>query len=477
MRRWLRVLLGVPLLLWLTLNLFFATGWGTGLVAKVVESRFGFRSELNRVSWTPWSGVLIKEFKILPPSELEDFGEVLTVDSIQVDPSWWSLLQGRKRVERVEFRGVKGEVSLELLKAMMARGQTPAKEPPPPVPEEINPAPAESEPLVVGSEEGKSGSSDTAPPTPVPSDSSPQEDKKSMTLDDFKGTLVIRDADLKIYSEISPDLSVALEGVEGEIPLWGEGSEGRLKVGELKLGESSSLEDVELPVALSKRVLRVDDFAIKILGLDLELTAAVWMTAGLPCGIQVLVPSQSVDFSPVFRDGKSPIRIGELKSSAQIKGYLLKPRAIFGGSHTEFRNLEIRDQRDGSARWYESGRAHFRISPSGILAREFRLMGEEEAVMGNGFVTVAGEGAAVVRVVASPTRADSLEKRIRESVEELELTFTPLVTPDREFRDVRLEVRSGTLMTDLGVGRVWVPCLPAFRSVMGSPDPARLMVP
>lgn len=464
-KRLVRFLLMAPFLLWVLANLFFATSWGTGLLTGKVESRYGIQSTIDRISWTPWSGVTVSKLRVEPPKDLEFPGEILTVESIQIDPSWLSLVQGKKRFEKVQVKGVRGEVSLELLKAVMARGQLPVQADPPTPPKEVRPEVESPGPLVVkktkeASEELPSSKSQTASKSEVVEDA-------PAPIDDFEGTFVFEDVNLRLYSEQFPRVSVALSGVRGELPLWGDGREGRLEVGELELGEGHLVEGIEIPVGLKGRFLRVDDFPMKVVGLDLKLTAALWIAPGMPFGVQVELPAQQMDLTPLYPGGDPPFTVGELKSSGQIKGYLLNPKQVSGGSYTEIRDLKLRDQKDGSHRSFDFGRAHFEVSPSGLKSQDFRILGDEEALLGNGYATVGGDVAVVVRMVANPTRADSLEKRVSQVSDQLDLKFAPLVTPDREYRDVHLELRSGTLMMDLGHEEAWVPFFPVIGEVMG----------
>jgi hypothetical protein len=42
-----------------------------------------------------------------------------------------------------------------------------------------------------------------------------------------------------------------------------------------------------------------------------------------------------------------------------------------------------------------------------------------------------------------------------------------LITPDREYRDIRIEAREDGLMMDLGKEGEWIPFVPVVRSVLG----------
>jgi hypothetical protein len=242
-------------------------------------------------------------------------------------------------------------------------------------------------------------------------------------------------------------------------------------IGDLEFGDRFHSQKIEVPVTLNDRFLRVNDYQMKLFGLDLSFSAAIWMVQGLPYGVQLDLPSQQMDLTPIYLEEEPPFTIGALQSSSQIKGHLLNPGGITGGSYTAFQNLEITDGEDGSRTSFQSGSADFQLSAAGLIARDVRIMGEEEAVIGNGFATPGGDAAAVVRIVSSPNRAESHENRVNLASDQLDLQFEPLVTPDREFRDLHLEVRSGNFMIDLGQERQWVPFVPAARAIVGSRDP------
>jgi len=455
-------------LLFLGLNLWLATSWGTGFFERKIEARLGLPCTIGAISWSPWAGVQVRNLRLMPPRDTGENLEILKIESVNVDLSWRSLAKGQKRFQRLEIHGVTGEVSLELLQSLAARGQATER------PGSADPVEVPTAPVMADNTESPSGPSPEVPPKPSPVDQGAPEpaesDLKVVPVDDFEGGVAFERVNLRLYSRRFPGVSVGVADVSGEIPIWGGDREGLLTIGDLELGKRFHSQRIEVPVILKDRFLKVDDYQVKLFGLDLSFTAALWMVQGLPYGVQLNLPSQQMDLTPIYLDGEPPFTIGTLQSSGQMQGHLLDPGASVGGSYTTFENLEMIDGKDGSRTRFQSGSAHLQLSAAGLIARDFRIMGEEEAVLGNGFATPGGDAAAVVRIVASPNRAESHEKRVGSASDELALKFEPLVTPDREFRDLHLELRSGNLMIDLGQGGQWVPFFPAARAVAGSPD-------
>ena len=64
---------------------------------------------------------MVRDFVLKPGDDSGFLGEVLRIDTVTVDFSWVSLVQRKKRFERLEISGVTGEVSIELLKGLLKK--------------------------------------------------------------------------------------------------------------------------------------------------------------------------------------------------------------------------------------------------------------------------------------------------------------------------------------------------------------------
>lgn len=476
MRRFLWVLVVLPLVLCIVPNLIFATSWGTGFIEKRIANRLGLPCSILRVSWTPWSGLTVKEIHLLSPSGDIQVDDVLRIETIKVDPSWTSLIRGKKRFERLEIQGVTGRVSLELVQDLVARGQaTPPTEPAPDPDKPAPVTPGVSETLqdavvVVRSDPKDSAAVPTAVPDPDPASTDPSP-VKGIPTDSFEGVVLFKDVNLRFFSRQYPELSAELKDSEGELPIWGGRREGSVTLGDFEIAGRYHSQRLVLPIVYEDNFLRIDERSLKIFGLDLKLKAAVRFVHGLPYGVQMELPAQHVDLSPIFPNGPPPIVVHGFRASAQLQGHLQIPSSVIGEGFLDFDRLVHRDPKDGSETNFDSGSGHLQLSSAGLIVREFRIMGDEESLLGNGFVTARGEAAAVVRLVAAPDRADALENRINQASLDLDLHFEPLVTPDREYRDFHLGLFSGIPVIDLGQDREWLPLLPVTRAVLGTRDP------
>lgn len=469
LRTWTLLFLLAPLFLWGLMNLVFSTRVGTGFLERKIESKLGCACGIESVTWSPWAGVRVSDLDIYASENETDRSRILHVAEIKVDPSWLSLWEGKKRFERLEVDGMVGTLSIEQIQAMVTRYHR--KRPVTvhskseqdlvaPKPDRV-PAP---EPFPI-------------PPAPVPVTQPPSQRPVSPSqesivvgakpVDDFAGMVILKNTDLRLYSQKNPVHEVELCGLSAEIPIWGEAREGELRFGRVEIEHYSDSLARVIPLTWDGSALRVEKQAWKVFGLDVEFEGSLRIAQGLPMGINLNVIEQQMDFSPLYPDRPTPIEFESLSSRNILRVNLLDPTTLSGRSVSTFKGLVLHDPKDGGGISFDRGTAIFKLNSSGIVANDVRAIGEVDSILMNGFVTRGGEAAATVRIVSSPERARSHEKRIKGAGLPLELKFQPLLTPDREYHDFRLEARSGTLMIDLGLDEKWVPLFPTAQAILG----------
>ncbi len=460
-RRLVFVLLLGPIAFWGTFNLFFSIPWGTDLIAGRIEKRLGLPCDLESVTWTPWGGVMVRDFVVKPGDDSGFLGEVLRIDTVTVDLSWVSLAQRKKRFERLEISGVTGEVSIELLKVLLKKNVV-------------------SEAQRRGSEENAPGNS----PNSLPSGITPQKENEedgvisireeprespnfqASPVDDFEGVIVFEDVNLALTSLEHPELSIVLEDLEGVLPVWGAEREGRVRFAALHAGGEMVNGEEVIPVKWKEQFIRIDEHELKVIGLNLKMNLAIRISQGLPIGLQVVAPKQQVDLSPIFGENKSPVDIEHFSLRGGIQGYLMMPQSFSGYGNAGFEGMEIYDDRDASIIEFYRGYGEARVNRAGLVVPDARMIGDEEAILLNGFVTSNGEVAATVRVVGSPERAEVYEQRVHRANEEWTLDFEPLVTEDRLYRDLRMESSEEGLIVNLGEKPTSVLLFPALKAIL-----------
>ena len=155
-------------------------------------------------------------------------------------------------------------------------------------------------------------------------------------------------------------------------------------------------------VKWKEQFIRIDEHELKVVGLNLKMSLAIRISQGLPVGLQVVAPKQQVDLSPIFGENKSPVDIEHFSLRGGIQGYLMMPQSFSGYGNAGFEGMEIYDDRDASIIEFYRGYGEARVNRAGLVVPDARMIGDEEAILLNGFVTSNGEVAATVRVVGSP---------------------------------------------------------------------------
>lgn len=463
-RTWLLSLFLFPLGAWGGLNLFFSTDWGTGILENKVEKKLGLPCEIGSVTWSPWAGVVVREVRILPPVDANLEHALLSIEEVQADVSWLSFVKGRKRWERLEVKRLEGEVSIEVLRLILARYEKPVVS----EPVAVEPEAVEVTPPLVPDDPGKTKPETQAEPS-QPSEA--QNDHRAVVegvpVDDFEGGVIFSDSSFRIYSEKEPLLSVVFGDLRGVFPVWGRARDGEVTVGNIVVGERFVEKEFTVPVRWQDLALSVEDHPLDLFGLDFRVSAAVVLKTGFPLGFEVNLPAQQLDLSTVFLGNRSPLEVASLSSKNRLQGYLAFPSSFRGSSDTAFEGFIFHDLTDGGDTRFDRGFAKVRLSSAGVVAEDIRLIGDDDAVLMNGFASTGGEIAATVRIVSSPERAQSHEQRVKAAGAGLTMDFQELITPDREFRDIRIEARSGELMMDLGEGRSWVSLGPVLKAILG----------
>ncbi|MDA8975322.1 hypothetical protein N9F50_01915 [Akkermansiaceae bacterium] len=455
LRRTVVVLFCLPLVLWALGNFIGATSPGTGFFEKQIEKRLGFSSEISSLSWTPWGGVKVHHLTLFSEGGDESLVEV---DLIQIDPSWSSMLKGEKRFDELLIEGVQMDLTLEKLKKMMAARSSTSKAVDQPKEKKIEIEQVNDEKVAVKKVDRPEG--DKKKPVSEGRKAAPV-----IPIDDFQGLITLRDVNVKLSSENSPDLAVTFSDIKGEIPLWGKERSGKIVFSGIQIGKDGNEERLELPIKWSGGVVKFEEPKVHLLGVRLGLSGSLRLVHDLPYGLVVDLPSQRINFTSMGKNAP-PLDFWLLESKNILQGYVMAPSLIYGSSQTKVGTVILHDRKDESEVRFERGFAEASLNPSGLYSRQFYLIGDEEAVLGNGFVSTAGEGAATVRVVASPERAQEYEKRVRSGSPDWSLAFQPLVTPDRVYRDLRFDLTNGGLWVNLKKDGEEIIAIP-FQEVFG----------
>ena len=103
--RWRAWLIGAPLLLvglFGLIQLVLATPWACRRVSERIEDRLGLETHIERLSWSPWGGVVVHGLSVAKPPALGD-APLLTCAEVRVWPDYPAWLRGRREVRGLEL--------------------------------------------------------------------------------------------------------------------------------------------------------------------------------------------------------------------------------------------------------------------------------------------------------------------------------------------------------------------------------------
>ncbi|HBI33287.1 MAG TPA: hypothetical protein DDY45_14685, partial [Verrucomicrobiales bacterium] len=329
-------------------------------------------------------GVTVSKLQVFVPADLGQKNPLFSVGEIRIDVSWLSLLKGKRRWDRLEVNQLDVNVAIETVREIIAMPTENSSK------SVVLQGQPDQDERYHSNPEGQSADEKTEQSPLVPSDVPSKVDRPNvipMPIENFEGEIIVSNAKVRIFSERVSGLSLTLDQIEGEIPLWGSTRKGEISCGEISLSEEISEVGLTIPVMWEDRSLAVMEHSLKVFGLNLELSAAVKLAAGVPVGLHVSLPDQPVDLSSVFREQKSPFSVSNLTSKNRLQGYLLAPSTFKGSSITNFENVMINDPRDEGGMRFNRGVASFVATAAGVVAKDVRAIGEEDAILINGFAT------------------------------------------------------------------------------------------
>lgn len=441
-------------------------GWGVGLVVvlgvagyflgllvlrEVVEAKLeeksGLQCEIGGL-WLTADGVKVSEVEM---TEADGEGFVRLPEA-SVAWGWKRLLWDRDfLLEGARLHGLEVSLSVEFLaKQVKARrglisSQAPAPKPTPNPTVVVVPAEKREE----GEQKEASAAEAPAAKTEAAEATAPVEKSDPAPLQ--RATLAqlpfaITDLRVSLFSEKKPTLRGEFEFAEGGFTLGGGAVVGPLKGVQGRAGEVV-LPTFDSELVWDGRVLSMGEEAVvlKVSGQKVELQASGSLApiAGFPFEVAMaFAPAGAVDLGALTGE-KVPAKAGRVAFSGRLQSYLQAPSLVSGGAQLAVKDLVFADPKDGSPVTFTKGQAWWRLSPAGLEMPQLAFLGPDEAVLGNGFVTLGGDNAAVLRLVASPLRAENYTRRAQNWRDGVELGMVPMITPDRYFTDLHLRWQSG----------------------------------
>lgn len=447
-RRILAAMVLAPLLLLVLGNLALATPWLRGWLGKKISARLGTEATVGRASCTPWGGVFLGEVTLRQPPALQAAIDrpLLEVRGIRVIPRWGRVIQGELEVAEVRIDRPRIVVAVEMLASLASAGTAgPAAASPPPALAAGSPAPLAG---------GEAGASPVVIPSPDPSRGPPPGPLDPSRVDWPETVwIVITDARLQVRSAAMGGTLGEITGLEARIPVAGKPAPSSLTVARVDLLGRQVGSGISLPLAWNPPELRAGPRELALGGLQVKFAAVAGRLPGTPFAVEVTVPPQPFDGSPLFKQ----LRPAADRVEARMQGIgLLRAPSSWQGL-AQAAALRPVITMGGEARRFDEANATAALQGGVLQVPDIRLTGERLSLLGNGQVAGSGQGSAVLRMVVPPDDAAEISRRFAIPGVAGGPVFKPLETPERVFLDLRWISYSGGQGVELGEGGPVVP--------------------
>lgn len=461
------ILILLPIILWVGLNLLFASSWGADLVAKRLEKKLEFPCRIDRLSWTPWSGGHAEGFRVLVPVNVGPGGEeaLVSVRSARVWPDWDDFWNGELDFTSLDVEGVEMTISLETLKdlnsgrlrgiSMLPSETKTVTKNPDPLPAQTSPEPAKNP-----TPPRNPSPPDQAAPQPAPA-AAPEPEK--IPADHF---IHVTNLNLRVLGA-SNEILFSIENLALDLPLGGSEVDGHLLFSALKVAGKTVLENESIPLQCQGRKIMLETKR-SIFGISAHLQALIALEDSLPLFMEIELPKQPAHFNNL-PFGFPSFKMEEIQQRHVFQGLVLQPTSWMATSLGTYRNVTAHDPEDGSEFVFQRG-IHAASLRNGVVhATDFRFIGEEDSVLGNGQIFMNGQFRAVVRLVTSDEHGREHDNRVKGmsqgSNENLQLVFQPLGVPERVFHDLHLEGDVRNPMVDMGTDKKDVPLIDVLETL------------
>lgn len=449
-RRILAFVVAAPLLLFLLGNLALATPWLRGWLGEKISARAGTEATVGRASVTPWGGFFLGDVVLRQPLPLqaEIDRPLLEVRGIRVIPRWERVIKGKLEIAEVRIDRPQFVVAVEMLASLASAGAAvpPVATSPPPD-------------LAGASAPPSAGGGDSSPPgavaPPDPTSKIPPVPSLAPSPVDWPETswIVITDAGLELRSAAVAGVLGQVTGFAARIPVAGKPAPSVMTLASVDLLGRNLATDLSLPLSWNPPELRVGPSDLNVAGLKVKFAAVLGRVPGTPFAVEVTVPPQPFDGSPLFKQLRPAAEQVEARAQgigllrvpsswqALVQAAALRPVLTLGGGVRSF------DEARGTAT-LQSGVLHI---------PDLRLTGDRLSLLGNGQVGGKGQGTAVLRMVVPPDDAAVIARNFTIPGVAAGPVFKPLETPERVFLDLRWISYSGGQGVELGEGGPVVP--------------------
>lgn len=466
------VVVAMPLLLFVGSNLVMWSGWFRGKIEGQLARHTRLFWTVEEASWSPWGGVRLGRLTaVAAGAEVHTIPPVFEIGELRVQPDWGRLMSGRLRIRELRVTEPRGKFPLELLVQLMkSDGRVDVARLG--AATEAAPAPGEGEkdPTPDGRETGKAknpagdgtqtpGSAGKLAGGPAPSKEPDPEPE---------GRFIVERGDLEIYSMAAPEKSLRIRAVSAEVPFSGVASEGWLEAAETTFDGGRLAGPLKVPLRWSSGVLEWPAGEFEWNGLTVQTAGTLRIRGRLAGTIEVRAVAPTLSPRSIPGWESAMFTTGPVDIRARLSGDVLRPVTWQGNLVAGVGGVQFIHRERGESLVFDRARLVTDLRGGVLQLVDGTLAGERLSLFGNGFMVLDGRVYGVARLVAAPDVAEAVTKVVNGTglaPGNVDSWMSPLVTPDRYYRDVHAQGVWQHGEMDLGPRGEWVDAGLALRLI------------
>jgi hypothetical protein len=435
-KRLLLIALLGPILLILLSNAWLYSPWGKSWIAGKISARIGVEARISGAWWIPGGNVKIFDLTLLqPPALRATVAEPLaSVKSITFRPQWQQLLRGKRDFFSCIVDAPDIVITIEMLQQILAASSPSFAQSAPQPPSAPLPAspvlPIPAPPGLTPPADVAQNSAPAAVPTPQPSPPSPPAAAPSLPPTApaplAESWFFLRNARIRLIHAGSGKSLLDLRDLNMDVPVEGPQAKGRLEFFALDSLGQRLFETTHIPLEWKPPVLHIGSTTLDVAGLPCRCEVQIAKVLGLP--FQAIVQQDPFAWHPsnMFQSPK-------VQSLHRAGGFLLGPSTWRGESLliAESPRLSLGTM----AKDFHLLQAHILLVAGALQCSDFRLIGDEISLLGNGAVLPDTQLLSVLRVVASPRDAAFIESLMNGITPETPQYLLPFGNADRRGAD------------------------------------------
>ena len=424
-------------------NLVLQMGAVREKIERKLEKRSGVSWAIGSLSWTPWTGVQVRNVAVEAPA----FGDgpaarPLCRAELDLKVHWRSLLRGALDLREVRVRSGQIAIPMGLLFLLPSEEiQSPA-------------GPSGPSPVPVPRQERKE---DLPKPTKKRQKPGPStgHDKAGLAVaSTFR--IIIDQCDLEVYSnEAEGNPALKLRNFSGELPLGGKDSSGLIRCEGISIGSQFFKVDWASPVQWKHPALNLPPAEIVWNGFTIRSEGVLQMTRTPRFAARIDIPAseRSSDSGTLPSALGLKLQAKRLSLRGALNGRLALLSSWKGDLAVEASGVALGGDKKGQEVFFNEGRMMATMRGGRFNLLEARLQSERLSLLGNGVLLPNGQLGGVMRVVADQDYASMLTRFAIGAMWTGGWTrswLAPMETPDRYYRDIILQGTVNQAMVDVG---------------------------